>query len=285
MVGRLSTYSGTEPPESAADTKGTVARVVSLMRALAEAGREVGVSELARGLQLPVSTVHRLLKLLIDEGMAEKAHDRRRYRAGLELFRVGALVGDQRFQSGVVEPFLKRISDQSGEAAFCCLYLPAQRRVMAVSKVDAHRPLGYPVSMFQPMSMLWGAAGRVVLAFLPDADLSDLISAGETSPATGAPLPSASKLRAELALIRDRGYAITQGQRINEAVGIAAPVFADGRTPVGSLWVTVPKMRFQPKMEPKMASILVREAGMLSKTFGGASGPPEGRHRLPWRAA
>ncbi len=284
MEGRSSTHPGTEPPDSAADTKGTVARVVSLMRALAEAGRDVGVSELARVLQLPVSTVHRLLKLLIDEGMAEKAHDRRRYRAGLELFRVGALVADQRFQANMVEPFLRCIGDQTGEAVFYCLYLPAQRKVMAVSKVDPHSPLGYPIPLFQKMSVMWGATGRAVLAFLPDADLGGLLGAGETSPANGAPLPSASKLRAELALIRDRGYAITQGQKVSGAVGIAAPVFADGRTPVGSLCVTVPKVRFQPKMEPKIASVLVREAGMLSKAFGGASDPPEGR-RFPWRAA
>ena len=103
---------------SAADTRGTVARVVGLMRALAEAGREVGVSELARRLELPVSTVHRLLKLLIEEGMAEKAHDRRRYRAGLELFRVGALVANQRHQAEVVEPFLRRVGEECGEASF-----------------------------------------------------------------------------------------------------------------------------------------------------------------------
>jgi len=270
---------------TALDTRGTVARVVGLMRALAEAGRDVGVSELAKRLQLPVSTVHRLLKLLIEEGMAEKAHDRRRYRAGLELFRVGALVASQRHQTEVVEPYLRRVGEACGEVCFYCLYLPAQRKIMVVCKIDGPNPLRYSVDLFQPMSVMWGATGRAILAFLPEQDVAKLIDEAEPSPATGAQLPSPSKLRAELAQIRDRGYAITQGQKVSEAVGLAAPVFATGCRPVGSLCVTVPRYRFQRKMEPKIASLLVREAGKLSEAFGCVAGLSGGRSSAPWRAA
>jgi DNA-binding IclR family transcriptional regulator len=271
--------------DPAADTRGTVARVVDLMRALAEAGRDVGVSELARRLDLPVSTVHRLLKLLIEQGMAEKARDRRRYRAGLELFRVGALVANQRHQAEVIEPVLQRIGEECGEACFYCLYLPAPRKVMAVSRVDGPLPLHYTYHLFQPMSLMWGATGRSILAFLPEAELTELMGKPEPSPANGAPLPPASRLRAELAEIRDRGYAITQGQKFNDAVGMAAPVFADGCTPVSSLCVTVPKYRFQWKMESKIAPILVREAAKLSERFGCTNGPSGSRPGYGGRAA
>jgi DNA-binding IclR family transcriptional regulator len=271
--------------ESAADTRGTVARVVDLMRALAEAGRDVGVSELAKRLGLPVSTVHRLLKLLIEQGMAEKARDRRRYRAGLELFRVGALVANQRHRAEEIEGVLRRVREECGEACLYCLYLPASHKVMAVSRVDGPIPLHYSYDLFQPMSLMWGATGRSILAFLPEAEVAELIGKPEPSPASGAPLPPASRLRAELAEVRDRGYAITQGQKINEAVGIAAPVFTDGCTPISSLCVIVPKYRFQWKMEPKIASILVREAAKLSEQSGCTSGPPGSRPRYGRRAA
>jgi len=256
------------------DSRGTVARVVALMRALAEAGRDIGVSELAKRLDLPVSTVHRLLKLLIEQGMAEKTRDKRRYRAGLELFRVGALVANQRHRRELIEPVLQRVGEQCGELSFYCLYLPALQKVMAVSRVDGPSPAPYPCPLFEPMSLMWGATGRAILAFLPEQEIAELISKGEPSPATGAPLPPARKLEAELAQIRDRGYAITYGQKVEDAVGLAAPVFAEGCSPVSSLCVTVPRQRFQWKMEPKIAKVLIREAAKLSERFGcsGAQG-------------
>jgi DNA-binding IclR family transcriptional regulator len=156
---------------------------------------------------------------------------------------------------------------------------------MAVCKIDALNPLRYSVDLFQPMSIMWGATGRSVLAFLPESVVAELIEEAEPSPATGAPLPPAPKMMAELAQIRDRGYAITHGQKITDAVGIAAPVFAAGCQPVGSLCVTIPKYRFQPKMEPKIASVLVREADNLSKVYGCDVAPSEKKSQMPWRAA
>ena len=156
---------------------------------------------------------------------------------------------------------------------------------MVACKIDPPSPLHYTWDLYQPTSIMWGATGRAILAFLPESDLTELIGEAEPSPATGAPLPPAPKLRAELAQIRDRGYAITHGQKITDAVGLAAPVFADGCSPVGSLCVTVPKFRFQWKMESKIATILVREAGKLSEVLGCTNGPSGGRHRYPWRAA
>ena len=50
------------------DALGTVARTLSVLRIVAEAKTSVGVKDVADALQLPMSTSHRLLDLLLGEG-------------------------------------------------------------------------------------------------------------------------------------------------------------------------------------------------------------------------
>ena len=51
-------------PDEADDASGTVARVVRLLRVIAESGGSLSVKTLAGRLALPSSTVHRQLQLL-----------------------------------------------------------------------------------------------------------------------------------------------------------------------------------------------------------------------------
>jgi DNA-binding IclR family transcriptional regulator len=184
----------------------------------------------------------------------------------------------------VVKPFVDRVFEECGEVSFYCMYLPATHRVIAVYKVEARDPLRYTFQLYEPMSIMWGATGRSVLAHLPESEVAALIEEGEPSPATGAPLPPAPKLLADLAKIRERGYAITFGQKIKGAVGTSAPVLAGNRQPVGSLCVTIPEYRFERKMEPKISALVVREAARLSQEWGKIAGSQGSRPQLPRRA-
>ena len=60
----------------------TVVRVVRLLQCVADIGGEISVKEFATRLSLPPSTVHRLLKLLMSQGLIEQRASTQRYRAG-----------------------------------------------------------------------------------------------------------------------------------------------------------------------------------------------------------
>jgi DNA-binding IclR family transcriptional regulator len=83
-----------------------------------------------------------------------------------------------------------------------------------------------------------GAAGKAVLAYLPDefVDSRRLIAFTEHT------LTDAEQLAAALAVVREQGWASGVGERVPEAFGLAAPYFVDGQV-AGSLTVTVPRHR------------------------------------------
>src|SRR3546814_14265980 len=77
----------------------------------------------------------------------------------------------------------------------------------------------------RPVPLYWGASGKAILAFLPDDEIEQILRREGASPASGEKPPSLRARMAELREVRERGYAISEGQKLPGARGVAAPVF------------------------------------------------------------
>jgi len=242
-----------------ADT-GTVARAVAVLRAVAESGDGTQIKRLSSGLQLPASTVHRLLDLLIREGMVERDEEAPTYRAGREFLRLSSIVASRHPLQAIAVPLLEQAVASMNETAYLCLYLPREHRLVFTAHVESTHPLGYRVRSHQPQTLLTGASGRSILAFLPPAERDAVL--------TREGLPCATDLAQDLAAIRARGYALSLGQRIAGAVGVFAPVFGAGGGVTGSLGFTIPEQRFDPAREAEFAREACRLAAELSAGLG-----------------
>jgi IclR family acetate operon transcriptional repressor len=253
--------SGTAPgiARQPADT-GTVARAVAVLRAVAEAGDGTQIKRISTDLRLPASTVHRLLDLLMREGMVERAEATPTYRAGREFLRLSSVVASQHPLQVIAAPLLEQAVASMNETAYLCLYLPRERRLAFAAHVESSHPLGYRVRSHEPQTLLTGASGRSILAFLPPVE-REAVLAREG-------VPGLAELAQDLAAIRARGYALSLGQRIAGAVGIFAPVFAAGGGVTGSLGFTIPEQRFDPSREAEFAREACRLAGELSAGLG-----------------
>ena len=256
---------------------GTVTRIVEMIRYLAEHDTEVAVTTIARDLWLPPSTVHRLLHLLMEQGFVERGVRFQNYRVGGELFRLSSLIARKMALAELADPFMKRMSAESGEFSMLCLYLPTEHTLTLVHTVAAVHPLTYNAEMFTPMSIAWGASGRAILASLSENEIREIYLETGPAPVTGESLPPFPQFRAELHAIRERGYARTQGQKIAGAVGIASPVRGASGKVVASLCLTVPEIRFDPAEEARLGTLLRRYATALGHANGYApSSSPTG---------
>jgi DNA-binding IclR family transcriptional regulator len=253
------------------ESDGTVGRLVEVLRHLAEAEGEVTVKGLAQSAGLPPSTAHRLLGLLAREGLVEPDPARHRYRPGLEYYRLAALIMGRLDLAALARPIMDAVVAECGETCVLGLYLPAERRMMFVARVDSAHPLRYPLELHRPLSVAWGATGRAILAFLPEAEIEAVLTMGEPSPATGASLPPPATMRRQLEAIRARSIAVSHGEKIPGAVGIAAPVTRAGGRVIGSLALTIPELRFRKEAESRLVELVRSRAAELSRALGAAS--------------
>ena len=249
---------------------GTALRLIGVLRHLAEADGEVTVKGLADALALPPSTAHRMLGQLARTGMVEADGARHRYCPGVEYYRLAALVAGRMDLAEIARPIMDEVVAECGETCVLGLYIPGERRMMFVARADSAHPLRYPLALHRPLSVAWGASGRAILAFLPAEEIDAVLALREASPATGAALPAPAEMRRRLADIRSRGVAVSHGEKIPGAVGIAAPVTRAGGHVIGSLSVTIPELRFQPDSEARLVELVRSRAAELSRALGAA---------------
>lgn len=250
----------------ASTSSGTVARVTMLLRVLAEIEHDASLSEIAQRMQLPASTTHRLLSLLQDQGFVARGQANRTYRPGLEFLRVGGLVASRAELPVVAQGYMQAVVDACDETCMLSVHVPHSRTSMIVRAIYGSHPLRYEATLYQPSSLVWGATGQGILAFLPPQAIEEVIAQQEPSPADGKPLRPAQVRRA-LAEVRERGYAHTRGQKIPGAVGLSVPVF-DAQGVVAALCITLPDSRFRPAMEARLAKVLKGQAQRLSAVLG-----------------
>ncbi len=248
-----------DPHRQPADS-GTVARAIAVLRAVAESGDGTQIKRISADLGLPASTVHRLLDLLMREGMVERDEEVPTYRTGLEFLRLSSVVTSHHPLQAIAAPLLEQAVASVNETAYLCLYLPRERRLTFAAHVESTHPLGYRVRSHEPQTLLTGASGRSILAFLPADELAAVLAREG--------LAGRLDLAQDLAAIRARGYALSFGQRITGAVGIFAPVFGAGGRVTGSLGFTIPEQRFEPAREASFAREACRLAAELSVGLG-----------------
>ena len=245
----------------------TVVRVVRLLQCVSEMGGEISVKEFAQRLSLPPSTVHRLLKLLMTQGLIEQRATTQRYRAGRELFRISSLITRQINLDEIARPILDALRDACHETCYFAIYLPASRRFVGTVVARSPHPLGYHFEPMMEQKVAWGAVGRCMLAYLPDEVVAQAVAEAGTSPA-GNPPPKLAEMKAALREIRERGYASAEGEIFPEAICFARVVLdADGHV-MGSLGITMPMLRYKASMHKQLASLVMGKAKELSKALG-----------------
>lgn len=257
---------------STSDT-GTVARIALLLRLAAEQRDVFSLKDIATSAGLPVPTVYRLLDLMAREGLIAQEGGRRGYRIGTELYRIGSLVKANTPLSKVIHAILVETVAEIDETCHFAQFLPAQLAIMFDASVESSHPLGFRWHMHKPLSLVWGASGRTVLAHLPEEKMDEALAAESKWSPSREP-PKREELKLALSTIRELGYGFTRGQRVPEAVSVMAPVFDQNNSIYGALGFVIPEPRFDmTRLEP-LAAAAKKYAQQLSSALGAPRSSP-----------
>jgi len=244
---------------SSNDTSGTVARVLAMLRAIAETSGSVGVKQLADQIGLPMSTTHRLLELLGDGGFVEKEPSGHRYLLGTTFYRVASLVTSKWSLNEVIQRELNKLTGATGETSLLSIYLPAQKAMIYGAKCDSPNPMRYRIDLFEQSTLVKGSAGLAILAFLPLEAQTEIIEHERKSSSF-----DVAKLRRRLPEIRRTGYAHTRGEKLSDSVGVGVPLEIGPGSVVGSVALTIPEVRFKPPTMKQYVSLLQAVASKFS---------------------
>jgi DNA-binding IclR family transcriptional regulator len=246
---------------------GTIARTIMVLRAIADTQIEPTLKDLADAVNLPLSTMHRLLELLMKEGMVARDDMTKTFRPGIEFFRLSSHVVNRMPLSTTARPFLVAAMEDCNESSYLAILDGKSNTLIFAACAESKQMLDYRVPLNVPVSLAVGASGLAVLAWMSPERIDAVLKAEAVANPTGE-RPSRDEQLAKLAEIRQLGYANTFGQRIKGAIGFFAPVF-DGRGEVcASFGFTIPQVRFEPSVSNRLVQAILRRGGELSKALG-----------------
>jgi DNA-binding IclR family transcriptional regulator len=228
-----------------------------------------GVRELAKGVEMNPSTVHRLLGLLEEEGLVRQDDPGGGYQLGPELLRLAWTASGTHPIRSAALPHMQALAEESGETVSFGLYDPVRRQTYVVAVVESDAPVRYVSKLHEWRDLHTGASGRAVMAFLPDEERRDVVERTRLAPATEHTITSREALERVLAEVRERGYAFSQEERRLGGVGIAAPVFGPGGQVVAEVGVSVPTQRFVRADEARLARLVKACATRIGEEIGG----------------
>lgn len=245
-------------PSRASEVVGaqTVSRALSVLGLLRQAAGELGVTEISRALTLNVTTVHRLLRALVAEGYVAQNPETDRYLLGRESYLLG-LAAERTLGFAAVTPLLEQLCLTSGESTNLVVRDGVQG--MVVLRVESQHPLRFSQPAGSRIPLHCTSSGKVLLAFAEDprALVEEL---GELDRLTDRTVTSRRALLKELREIRERGFALNQGERHPGVAGAAAPVMGEGDVVVAALAVQGPDVRMPHDRLLELGEVVVRAA-------------------------
>jgi DNA-binding IclR family transcriptional regulator len=204
-----------------------VDRAARLLGLLEADGRPMTISELARRLGINKGTMRDLLETLRAHGLVERDEDRKLYRLGPRLARLGMAALGQLDLARVARPFLVELATAVNGAVL--LLVPHDDRATIVDKVDGGRvALEVSATIGRRIRLAAGACGKVFLAYLGEPERAARLA--ELRRPTARTITDPERYAAELEQTRRRGYATDDEEYLVGVRATSAPVFdARGR--------------------------------------------------------
>lgn len=219
-----------------------VAKAIRILAHLASDPAALSLAELSATLKLPKPTVHRLARLLEQEGFVYKDPLSRRYTVGrvfhdlcFHAIRSAPIHRDR-------QALLQRISEKLGETVN--LGVLSGREVIYLERVEASWPLRMDFKPGSRVPAHCTAIGKLLLAFVPRRRREELLASAPLLASTPNSITDVPALRRELKAIRLRGYSEDNEEFLAGVCCLAVPVKdARGRI-VAGLAVSAPSARF-----------------------------------------
>lgn len=200
-----------------------------------------GVTELARHVGLPKSTVYNHLATLERSGYVVRRDGT--YRTGLKFLEAGELARDQHELYTIGRPEVDKLAEKTGEIAGLMTeehgdgVFIYRSRGSEAALIDTHVGDRVPLHCT--------ALGKAILAFLPERRRASIVDDGELASFTPATVTDPAALADELEDVRARKIAFDDEERLNGLRSVAAPILDGSESVIGAISIAGPTHRLR----------------------------------------
>ena len=261
-----------KPPKESERHVEAVLKALSILE-LFEAGPTLSLQQISTATGLHKSRIMRLCGSLISMDYLQYGPETGSYQLGTKLLRLAHLYKRHNSILSIGRPILRELVEQTGETAALSKRID-NYRVGLLWEDGLHSIRFASNSEGKILRLSVGAAGKVLLAYSPEEIVEQVLNSPEFSkPLTKTTICDPDQFKKELSLIRQRGYAFSFGERIDESASLAAPVRDSSGAVYTAMSVIGAIQRFTEGRYEKYLPALLEKADKLSRLLGAPNKP------------
>ena len=243
----------------------SVANSIRLLTSFSGDEDELGITTLAGRLRLAKSTVHRLAATLTSAGFLEQNTETGRYRLGVALFELGALVRRRMDVANEARPKLRELLEKTGETVQ--LGIVDHFSVLYVYEMESPRAIRMAAAVGGRAPLHCTAVGKVLLAFQTPEYVKEVVQQGLTA-YTPRTVTKREALLDMLDEVRQREHAVDDEESESGLRAVAAPVRNHSGSVIAAVGVAAPVQRMSKKTMQTCVPGVMATAAAVSARLG-----------------
>jgi IclR family transcriptional regulator, acetate operon repressor len=253
-----------EPKTAASGGVQSLERAFDLLERMADAGGEVGLSELSASSGLPLPTIHRLMRTLVTCGYVRQQPNRR-YALGPRLIRLGESAS--RLLGTWARPYLARLVEETGETANMAL-LDGDEAVY-VAQVPSRHSMRMFTEVGRRVLPHSTGVGKALLANTPAEEVRALLARTGMPAATHKTITSPDEFLDALRQVREVGYAVDDNE---QEIGVRClAVWVPDWPTAAAISISGPAGRVTDEAIGEIVPMLQEVAGQLSDALASSA--------------
>ena len=245
----------------------SLTRGLSILECLAKAEGGLTLTDVGQRVQLPPSTVHRLLATLEKMGYVYQAGELGRWYVGLQAFTVGSSFLSSRDFIAQSHPFMRRLMDQSGETVNLAI-LDGTEAVF-VDQVQCREMMRTIVKLGSRAPLHASGVGKAMFASLPDDQIDAILKVRGLPRITGNTITTPETMWASVRVIRQRGWSFDDEEHALGTRCVAAPIYDEHAETLGAISLAGPSSRLPDERIRQLGPLVAHTAEELTHRFGG----------------
>lgn len=226
----------------------------------------LGVRDAARKANLSSSTTGRLMAAMKELGILNQDPESLAYMMGSKVLAWSGIYTVTSDVRSLSLPIMVRLQEQTRETI--SLYVMEGNDRVCVERLESLETVRIVARVGRRIPLYAGSAGKVFLAYMPEARRDEILAGIKLIPMTKRTITNVEELRTNLSKIQRQGYAVSKGEWVLEASGVAAPIFDQFGRITAALTISGPSQRFTEEKIHEIAALVKPAAEEISRELG-----------------
>lgn len=259
-----------EEEQSLSQSPYTIEALLRGLQVLSLFSREsatLSLTQIKDAASLNKTTAFRIASTLQSAGYLERDPETKRYRPGLRVLQLGFTALSSMETRQVSRPYLERLSREVSQTV--SMSVLDGMEVVYVDRVRYHQVLGVTLGLGSRIPAHCASLGKAMLAYLPPEEIDRRLETADLWACTSHTITDRLALKADLALVRERGYSINDEEWVLGLRSTAAPILDMTGTMVAAVNISVPAAQVSfSEMISELSPAVRATASQISHSLG-----------------